>query len=362
VGQGSPGGIGRYEITLRHALDQLSHDGSLRYRWLTNLAYPPYLAETLDNAPPWTATGDRHALARRMLRDTWHGRPHLILFTHVNLAPLGLLARLASPRTRYLVSAHGAEVWRPLSPVKRLALQQSKRILPVSSFTAEQLQRVQSVPPERLALLPNALEGVPEWGAVAGLNPTPLGNAPMLLTVGRMDVREGGKGVDTVLQALPQIARLHPCLRYVVAGEGDDIQRLRALAEALGVHDNVEFLGRVDATTLSHLYQECFAFVMPSNQEGFGIVYLEAMAAGKPVIAAYPGGATDVVDHERTGLLVRYGNVGDVATAVLTLVADPDLAKGYGRAGYEKVVRQFTVDAVAPRLRHILLDSAGRRD
>ncbi|PYS39514.1 MAG: hypothetical protein DMF71_15090, partial [Acidobacteria bacterium] len=127
-------------------------------------------------------------------------------------------------------------------------------------------------------------------------------------------------------------------LQYVVVGSGNDLERHRRLAAEKGLNGHVHFLGSVDEATLRRLYQECDVFVLPSAGEGFGIVYLEAMFYGKPVIAAESGAVSEVVSRDETGLLVEYGDAERLAEAILRLGED---AAGRQRLESNFMFRQF---------------------
>jgi phosphatidylinositol alpha-1,6-mannosyltransferase len=174
-----------------------------------------------------------------------------------------------------------------------------------------------------------------------------------LLTLGRLSAQERYKGVDTVISALPAALREAGPLHYVVAGEGDDVPRLRALAEERGVAARVTFAGRVKREELPALYRESDIYVMPSVAEqrpggwageGFGIVYIEAAAFGLPVIAGSGGGAPETVRDRITGYVVDGRDVSAVARAIARLAADHELRLRFGAAGRQWVQEYFTFD------------------
>ncbi|GBC98049.1 GDP-mannose-dependent alpha-(1-6)-phosphatidylinositol monomannoside mannosyltransferase [bacterium HR17] len=177
----------------------------------------------------------------------------------------------------------------------------------------------------------------------------------VLLTVGRLVPR---KGVDKVIEALPLVLREHPDVCYWVVGDGPDRQRLEELAQRLGVADRVAFTGRVpDVRPFLHA---CEVFVMPTREErrgdveGFGLVYLEAAACGKPVVASAVGGAVDAVVPDETGLVVNPHDPRAIASALCRLLRDPEFAKRLGEAGRQRVLCEFTWDRTAERLTAIM--------
>ena len=112
----------------------------------------------------------------------------------------------------------------------------------------------------------------------------------MILTVARLDARERYKGVDQLIEAMPAVLQTVPAARLRIVGTGSDLPRLKELAARLGVADSVEFAGFVDDEHLRAAYRDCALFALTSSGEGFGIVFLEAMAHGKPCLGARAGG------------------------------------------------------------------------
>ena len=182
-----------------------------------------------------------------------------------------------------------------------------------------------------------------------------LGAAPVLLTVGRMQRR---KGQDMVIQALPRIRQSMPQVKYVMVGTGEELASLTTLAHELGVQDSVVFAGSVPDQELAAYYAACDVFIMPNRQiggdiEGFGIVYLEAGAAGKPVIGGKSGGTDDAIVDGVTGIRVDGNSSVEIADAVIDLLSTPDKAKAMGMRGRQRVENEFTWDAVVARTRQV---------
>jgi len=182
-----------------------------------------------------------------------------------------------------------------------------------------------------------------------------LGTVPVLLTVGRMQRR---KGQDRVIQALPRIRQSLPQVKYVMVGTGEDLASLTTLAHELGVQDSVVFAGSVLDQELAAYYAACDVFIMPNRQidsdiEGFGIVYLEAGAAGKPVIGGKSGGTDDAIVDGVTGIRVDGNSSVEIADAVIDLLAAPDRAKTMGLRGRQRVESEFAWDAIVARTQQV---------
>ncbi|MEO7837131.1 MAG: glycosyltransferase family 4 protein [Acidimicrobiales bacterium] len=185
---------------------------------------------------------------------------------------------------------------------------------------------------------------------------------PLVVGVTRLVPR---KGMDTLIEAAARLAGAHPGLTVAVAGGGRDRPRLERLARRAGAP--VRFLGRVADDALADVYGCGDVFAMPCRtrwagleQEGFGIVFLEAAACGVPQIAGASGGAAEAVAHERTGLVVeRPRDVAAVAAAIGRLVSDPDRREAMGQAARRRVVEEFSVGVLAARLDQALREAEG---
>ena len=178
-------------------------------------------------------------------------------------------------------------------------------------------------------------------------------SSTLVVSVSRLVPR---KGMDTLIEAAARLAPTHPDLEVLIGGSGRDLDRLGKLIAETGAP--VRLLGRVEEADLPTLYGCADVFSMACRnrwlgleQEGFGIVFLEAAACGVPQIAGDSGGAAEAVDDHETGLVVRDpGSVDELARALKTLVADPDLRRRMGEAGRARAVAEFSYDVLAERL------------
>lgn len=174
----------------------------------------------------------------------------------------------------------------------------------------------------------------------------------LLLSVGRLQRR---KGHDRVIEAVAALKDMLPGLRYAIVGDGEERPRLECLAAQAGVRDRVVFTGAVPEDTLPAYFAASDVFVLPNRRdgadiEGFGIVFLEAAACGKPVIGGNSGGVPEAIDHGRTGLLVDGTDVQELARAIDRLARDPAERQALGSAGRERVLRGFTWDHAAAQV------------
>ena len=150
------------------------------------------------------------------------------------------------------------------------------------------------------------------------------------------------KGIDLNLVAISKLIEKYPKLKYVVIGDGPEMKYLVELASNLGLTDHVEFLGRLPHNKVIGYMAVADVFSLPSWEEGFGVVYLEAMAQGKPVIACRGEGIEDVVTDGETGILVKPKDVNSLAKAMDYLLSHPDEANEMGQRAKELVLEHYT--------------------
>jgi len=295
---------------------------------------------------------NKASLFLRLLRLT--PRIERLYLGHVNLAPLAWLLQRFRPRIRYWIVAHGVEVWQPLPLLRRLALRGARGVFSVSADTAARMIAAQKLDSRRVRLLSPSLDPAFVQASCEAHVPALPTAGRFVLTVGRLISSEPGKGVDSVIQVLADLLKSFPDLFYVVVGEGDLRPELEKMARESPARDRILFLGKLTLEQLKHCYSRCDLFVMPSRQEGFGVVFLEAMALGKPVIAACLGGATEIVKNGVTGFLVVPGDLEMLALRLTQLLEDEALRKELGDAGRKRVEENYSFEGYRAKLRAIL--------
>ena len=290
----------------------------------------------------WSARGGRARMVGRAIRHASRSCDGLaVIVLHVHLAPLArMLAARGAHVTMFLV---GIEVWTPLRPRERSAVARADRLVAISAFTLREFQHANpSLAQLSAAICP------PGIGAPAA--PRDMGHGSgFALIVGRLSSEERYKGHDALLDAWPAVRQAVPDARLLVAGDGDDRVRLERAAADKGLEGAVVFLGRVDDHVLASLYERCGFLVMPSAREGFGLVYLEAMRAGKPCIAAH-GAADEIITDGVDGVLIDGGDPARVAAAVVRLFCDEPARTRMGAAAKRRVDERFTEDQFGRRL------------
>ena len=288
------------------------------------------------------------------LQALWHAlweRPSIV---HAgDIYPQGLIAMVlkAILGIPYVIYCHGEELvqtdrYRYVPRVRNQIYLHADALIANGEFSRGQLLRV-GVPAERIHKITPGVDAerfsrpqsIGKIEAFDGLQ-----NKVILLTVGRLIPR---KGHQLVLQAISQLASEIPNLHYVIAGTGPEEAHLRRLVDELALTNRVTFAGYVPEGDLPSFYAACDLMVMPNRQEadddieGFGMVFLEANAAGKPVVGGKSGGAAEAVLDGVTGLLIKPNDEADLVRVLRTLLIDPQLREAMGRAGARRARDEF---------------------
>lgn len=179
------------------------------------------------------------------------------------------------------------------------------------------------------------------WNGIPVLSPRhSLTTPPTVIFAGRL-VQE--KGVDLLLQAFAQVVRTIPEARLLIAGDGPERASLTSFIAKLELQAHVSLLGHLSRSEMDQWFANSWVQVVPSRwAEPFGIVAIEAMMRGTAVIASNSGGLVEIVEHEKTGLLVVPNDVDGLASALLRLLKNPELAESFGQAGRERALAHFS--------------------
>jgi len=285
--------------------------------------------------------------------------PAIRIATHLQFLPLiNSLRRFRGGQTAVVL--HGIEVWHMKHSSLATALAQCNKVLSVSRFTEASATMQAKLDKKNCEILHNTFE--PDRFAV-GCKPDNLlsrygltAQQPILLTISRLAETERDKGHEEALRAVPMALAAIPDLHYVIGGGGAYVEDLQRLTEHLGITKHVTFTGFIPSDELAAHYNLCDAFIMPSRKEGFGIVFLEAMASGKPVIAGNRDGSPDALDQGRLGVIVDPTDISAIADAIIAvlhkthpnrLIFDPTALRA-------AAIDQFGPTAFAARVNEIL--------
>jgi glycosyltransferase involved in cell wall biosynthesis len=285
----------------------------------------------------------------------------LILCGHINLVPIACLLKglLHAP---VLLVIHGIDAWTPTgSRIVNLLVNKIDMFISVSEVTKRRFLRWADLPEGKGFVLPNTFHverygpGPKRPGLLARYG---LDGRTILMTVGRLSSFEKYKGIDEVIELLPDLAGKVPNVSYLIVGDGSDRKRLEEKAASLGVSDRVVFAGYVSEEEKADHYRLADAYVMPSSGEGFGIVFLEAMACGIPVVASKVDGSREAVRDGELGIIVDPADRGEIMAAILKTLMEKKgrVPEGLSFFSYENFSRRL----------HGIIDemgiNGGRRD
>ena len=333
-------GVSRTALT---AIKQSGKTGLLEVR---SLAAETFTPEQLGNGCLYKSASDsKLRYVGWSLQSLLRGRRFdLVIAMHIHLAPIAIAQNMTG--SRLAIFLHGIEAWKPLTWLENLAVQRASYVLANSRYTAERFKEINSQHKDyEIQVCPL---GIPALEACRDCR-----DGRYALIVGRMAPEDEYKGHDLLLELWGEVRKHAPGFRLLVAGEGADRARLEQKANSLGLQSQVEFLGLVGERRLLELYQNCSFFTMPSTSEGFGLVFLEAMRAGKACIAG-DGAASEVVEDGVSGFVVNPRSRERVLESMLQLIRDPERARSMGSAGYDRFMRLFTAETFSRRFTQAL--------
>ena len=327
---------------------------------------PPYsgpleVSRISMSAPDWgvirPSSLRRHLRTARAIRQALGREPAVVHCARALPEGLSAAMALAGGAGRYACWLHGEELGfastsRELTWLARRVYSGATTVFANSHNSARLLIRDWGVPEEKVHVVHPGVDPErfrPDVDGAALRSRVARPDDVVFLSVGRLQRR---KGHDMVLQALAQLRARVPGVRYVIVGEGPHQRQLEADVDALGLTNIVHFAGPARAEDLPAWYAASDVFVMPNRSdgvdfEGFGMVFLEAAAAGKPAIGGQSGGVPEAVEDGVTGRLVDGTNIAELEAAMRALAESQSLRAQYGGAGRERAVRQFTWDRAA---------------
>lgn len=255
-----------------------------------------------------------------------------VILSHINLLLVGWMIKNLSPATKLVLLAHGIEIWYPLGRRKRKMLHYCDTVLTVSSYTQNKISEVHQVSKTKSAVLNNCLDPYLPLPSVHTKSKKLLqkygfnANDFVLMTLTRLSSKERYKGYDKVIRAIAQLKSSHPHIKYLIAGAFDKAEKLFVdqVIEEAGLQKNVVMAGYLQDEELEDHFAMSDAYVMPSRKEGFGIVFIEAMYYGLPVIAGNLDGSVDALLNGRLGQLVNPNNIEEISTAIDNVVKNKE--------------------------------------
>lgn len=248
----------------------------------------------------------------------------VIILSHVNLLIVGILIKLFSPRVKLYLYAHGIEIWKPLSFWKHFFINKVDKIICVSSFTRDKIVEIHNVSFKKLIVINNCLDPFltrnadkyrcQKLKAKYGFKDRDI----VLLTLSRLSAHDRDKGYEKVLLAMSQLLPFFPNLKYIIGGKYDLVEKkwLDSLINEMNMQSAVKFSGFIPEEELSVYFSSADIYIMPSIKEGFGIIFIEALYFGLPVIAGNRDGSVDALAKGKFGLLVDPYNQTDITSGL----------------------------------------------
>lgn len=366
--EGLSGGIAKANLNVLHALVKFCKAQGLRFVVLSLLEKechrPLFLKEEVVFK---SFDGNKWAFTKSLLSTI--SCNSVICFDHVGLA-LPLLPLAFTGLIKTVIFAHGSESWKRLRMMNSWSFRCASMVFTNSDYTlAKMRQRIARFKGRACPLglspdfpmnevIPHPSGDSISLEAVDG-KIYPMGQK-FLLLVGRMITprkgsEEGQKGHRFLMNILPRLLEEFSDVKLVFPGTGDDVAHLKQLARSKNVASSVFFPGQVSLEMLGKFYQHCYAYVMPSLQEGFGLAYLEAMNYGKACVGCFDQGAEDIIIHGKTGFLIKNPNdSNELLESLRHLLKDSNLADTFGKNGFKRLHENFTTGHYQNRIKEAL--------
>lgn len=311
---GGYGGIAQYNRDFLTAVADIAAPGPITVLTRTSGDDPVPPPARIEQVSP---IFNKFAYGLRAARIALRQRPEVIYNGHLYHGPLAI--RLAKLTGAKLVSQlHGTEIWHDVPPRCLAAIEASDLVLTVSRDTRGRTLAQARIEPHKVVIVNNTVGPAFTPGdRTAARRRFALDHEVAILTVARLDAREGYKGHDRIIPLIPDLVARGIDAVYLVAGDGPDRPRLEALARSAGIERRVRFLGKVPVDDLADLYRAADLFALPSTGEGFGISFVEAMACGTPAIGLAVGGAPDALADGELGACVPPERFADTLVDLL---------------------------------------------
>ena len=284
-----------------------------------------------------------------------------VFIAHINLSLIGLLIKTINPGVKLYLITHGVEVWNKTGLLKTLFLRSCYRILAVSNFTKNKIVENHGIIPERVIVFHNTVDPyfkIPAKFEKPGYILEKLEidkNDIVLLTLGRISFLEGRKGYSEVLTVLSEIKDSYKNLKYIIVGKYDqkEYKRIEKMISEKKLTDIVKITGFIAESELTDYYLTSDIFIMPSRQEGFGIVFLEAMVCGVPVIAGNRDGSRDAMIDNTYNRLVDPDNSAEIKSSLIDLITKRIFDKNVLR---DSVLEKFSYTEFKNRLHRVIVN------
>lgn len=280
--------------------------------------------------PPQKYTGFRQNKIKFIFQSLFKARRYdCIILGHINLAIIGCILSLFFPKKEIILIIHGIEVWEGVNPIKKWLLERADKILSVSTFTRNKLLELQNISNNRVTIFPNTID--PFFSPSSNSDSEAIRSRYgikesdfALFTLTRLSSKEKYKGYDIVIKCLPQVLKTYSNIRYIIAGKYDEEEkaRIEKIISEMQLQHVVQLAGFIKDEEITSHYGMSDLFIMPSQKEGFGIVFIEALVCGVPVIAGNIDGSVEALRNGELGMLVNPENQDEITDAIMKSIGD----------------------------------------
>lgn len=356
------GGIQKMSRTMAYTLKQITDKRHWHFNTLSCYDHDKHL----DNLylPAYQFKGYNQKRTSFALKATLSGlRSDVVILSHINLAPIGWLIKLLKPKCEVWLVVHGIEVWRPLKTFQQKLLNRCDKIICVSNFTRNKIISLHQANPNKCIVLNNTLDPSLKL-PVNFKKPDYLmdryqlsGEHQVIFTLTRLASSEQYKGYEQVIQTVARLKDQFPGIRYILSGKYDQREgaRIKALIEKHEVEAQVMLTGFIKETELEDHFLLADVFVLPSKKEGFGIVFIEALACGLPVICGNEDGSLDAIHNGELGKAINTDNIEELEQAIQEHLQKP-LTPERRKELQSKCLEYFDLPVYAKKLEKLLTE------
>lgn len=313
------GGIQKMTRTLGHSLHRIAESNNWDFKMFSAYDADADLMPQYLPAENFKGFGsNRIAFVMKTLREA--DKADIVILSHINLALVGLAIKIINPRCKVWLIAHGIEVWRKLSIPKKAFLRRCDKVICVSNYTKQQMISWHNIDPAICTVLNNAIDPFMKL-PVTFEKPHHLlvkyhltTDNPVIFTLTRLAATEQYKGHEQVINVIGKLKLIFPGIRYILSGQydADEEVRIKELITTHNVEEQVILTGFIDEKELPNHFLLADLFVLPSKKEGFGIVFIEALACGLPVICGNADGSIDAIRNGELGHAIAVDNAEEL--------------------------------------------------
>jgi phosphatidyl-myo-inositol dimannoside synthase len=355
------GGIQKMTRTLAYALNQVATNNNWDFK-----LWSAYDANT-DLLPQYLPAKNFRGFANRITftLKAFLKAPKfdIVVISHINMALVGRAIKTINPKCKIWVMAHGIEIWNDLSSNKKWLLKNCNKVICVSNFTKQQIINKHHIDVAKCEVLNNALDpfmNLPAAFAKPGYlidryNLT--ANTPLLFTLTRLNAAEQYKGYEQVIKIIGNLKQTFPAIKYIISGKCDDDEkdRINKLIKTYNVEEQVLLTEFVEENELVDHFLMADLFVLPSSNEGFGIVFIEALACGVPVVCGNIDGSVDAIKNGLLGRAVNPNNLKELENALNEGLQKP-LTEAERKVLQSQCIKYFNTNNYIKNLNDLLIN------